>query len=107
MKLRVYTVFDKAVNAYLQPFFCRSKGEAIRSFTEACADPKSNFGKYPVDYTLVELGEYDDVAGLFDAGEPIRVVSAVEVRPVEDVFPRELIVDDGFTNGSKPKRVVL
>lgn len=87
MKLMVYTVHDKAVNAYLQPFFCRSKGEAIRSFTEACSDGKSNFGKYPLDYTLVELGDYDDVTGLFSSREPMRVVSASEVRPVDDVMP--------------------
>ncbi|WNK14166.1 MAG: nonstructural protein [Microvirus sp.] len=87
MKLGVYTVFDRAVNAYLQPFFCRSKGEAIRSFTEACADSKSNFGKYPLDYTLVELGAYDDSTGLFESRDPMRIVAAVEVLPLDAVTP--------------------
>lgn len=85
MKLNVYTVFDKAVNAYMQPFFCRSKGEAIRSFSEACSDKSSNFFKYSQDYILVELGEYDDQTGLFISREPMRIIGAHEVVP-DDVF---------------------
>lgn len=89
MKLQVYTVFDKAVNAFLQPFYCRSKGEAIRSFTEACSDGKSNFAKYPLDYFLVHVGEYDDSNAIFTTHDPVRIVSANEVAPVSDVIPPE------------------
>jgi len=85
MRLQVYTVYDKAVNAYMQPFYCRTKGEAIRSFTEACCDKKSNFFKYATDYVLMELGEYDDQTGLFASREPMRIVSAHEIIP-DDVF---------------------
>lgn len=78
MILQVYTVMDKAVNAYLQPFYCRSKGEAIRSFSEACNDPKNNFNRHASDFYLVHLGEFNDAAGIFACGEPVRVISAVE-----------------------------
>ncbi|WNK12678.1 MAG: nonstructural protein [Microvirus sp.] len=98
MKLKVYSVHDKAVNAYMQPFYCRSKGEAIRSFTEACSDGKSNFCKYPLDYLLVELGEFDDSSGLFESREPMRIVSATEVRPDDEVFTPEKEL---------PRRVVM
>lgn len=87
MMLQVFTVHDKAVNAYLQPFFCRSRGEAVRSFTEACNDPKNNFNKYSMDYVLVHLGEFDDVAGLFVTSDPLRVIGAREL--VEDPFTEE------------------
>lgn len=89
MKLQVYSVYDKAVNAFLQPFYCRSKGEAIRSFTEACSDDKSNFSKYPLDYFLVELGEFDDSTAVFNTHDPVRIVSAHEVGPVDPVIPPE------------------
>lgn len=85
MKLQVYTVFDKSVGAYLQPFFSRAKGEALRSFTEACNDKASNFNKYSLDFTLVLLGEWDDVAGQFTTHDPIRVIGANEVV-VDEVF---------------------
>lgn len=78
MKLQVYTVFDRAVSAYLPPFYVRAKGEAIRSFTEACSDPQKNFGKYAQDYGLVYLGEFDDSSGIFTCSDPVRVLSATE-----------------------------
>lgn len=80
MILQVYTVFDGAVGAHLQPFFCRSKGEAIRSFSEACNDRGKAFYNHPLDFTLVFLGEWDDAGGLFTSYPPLRVISAVECR---------------------------
>lgn len=84
MRLCVFTVLDKAVGAFLQPFYARSKGEAIRSFTEACLDEKSSFAKHNTDYVLMYLGEFDDVTGLFHSGEPERVLGAFEAVAVTD-----------------------
>lgn len=78
MKLHVFSVLDKAVGAFLQPFYARSKGEALRSFTEACHDEKSLFAKHGTDYLLMYLGEFDDVTGLFTTGEPERLLGAFE-----------------------------
>jgi len=66
MILKVYTVYDSKAEAYLQPFFSQSKGVAIRSFQEAVRDEKSNISKYPEDFTLFELGEYDDANSKFN-----------------------------------------
>jgi hypothetical protein len=66
MILKVYTVYDTKAEAYLQPFFSQSKGVAIRSFQEAVRDEKSNISKYPEDFTLFELGEYDDSTSKFN-----------------------------------------
>ena len=66
MILKVYTVYDTKAEAYLQPFFSQSKGVAIRSFQEAVRDEKSNISKYPEDFTLFELGEYDDATSKFN-----------------------------------------
>lgn len=87
MILYVFSVHDKAVNAFLQPFYCRSKGEAIRSFTEAVNDKSKPFGKHALDYALVSLGEFDDVAGQLKPSDPVRVVSALEVIEQDDVIP--------------------
>jgi hypothetical protein len=66
MILKVYTVYDSKAEAFLQPFFSQSKGVAIRSFQEAVRDEKSNISKYPEDFTLFELGEYDDANSKFN-----------------------------------------
>lgn len=57
-------VKDEAVGAFMAPFVCRSQGEAIRSFSDAVADPKMEFGRHPADYGLYVVGEWDDHAGI-------------------------------------------
>lgn len=83
MILQVYAVYDKAVAAYLQPFYARSRGEAIRSFMEACNDEKHKFNGNAADFALMFLGLWDDDSGLFSVDNttsagPITVLSALE-----------------------------
>lgn len=85
MKLEVYTVYDNAVGAFLRPFFVRSRGEAIRSFTDAVNDPKSEIGSHREDFTLFMIGYYDDNAGLVSSiATPDRVISALECADPDD-----------------------
>jgi hypothetical protein len=79
MKFQVFSVYDKAINAFVQPFYARTKGEAIRSFTEAANDEKHQFNRHSNDYSLMHLGEFDDNSGAFSTADPSRVISAVEV----------------------------
>lgn len=79
MKMEVFTVYDKAVLAYMQPFYARHVGEAIRSFTELANNPETNVGRHPTDFTLFHLGRYDDGTGLFEGNAPARVIDASEV----------------------------
>lgn len=60
MIINVYTIYDVKAEAYHQPFYAASRGIAIRLFTEAANDKKINIGKYPADYTLFEIGYWDD-----------------------------------------------
>lgn len=84
----MYSVFDGAVRAFLPPFFVRSRGEALRSFTEACNDGKHQFAKHSADYTMFFLGGFDDSSGTFDCpATPVRVVAAQECIVDEDLFP--------------------
>lgn len=88
MQLFVYTIYDAAARAFLQPFFVRSKGEAIRSFSDAVNDEKTQFHKHVGDFSLFYVADYDDNAGTFVCPTaPERIVTAVEVLSVDDVFP--------------------
>lgn len=83
--LYVCSIFDKAVGAYMQPFFTRSKGEAVRSLTQALGDPKSPFAAVPTDYTLFVLGTWDDSKGeLKGLPSPEKVIGAWEVLSPKD-----------------------
>lgn len=81
MKLELYAVHDKAVNAFMQPFFCRARGEAFRSFIAACNDEKGPFVNHLPDYNLYYIGEFDDQSGiLYPLSAPDRLLSAAEAR---------------------------
>lgn len=101
MKLQVFSVYDQAVKAYLPPFYCRSKGEAVRSFTEACNDGKSMFAKHRGDYYMVYLGEFDDNGGIFTCENPVRVISALECELADPVTSQTGVAPEA-RNGSKP-----
>lgn len=60
MKLGVYSVYDSKAEAYLQPFYMQSEGQAIRSFGEVANNKEHSIGKYPEDFTLFHLGYFDD-----------------------------------------------
>lgn len=111
MITHIFSVYDKAVNAYIQPFYARSKGEAIRSFTEAANDPQSNICKYATDMHLMYLGEFDDASGTFAPLLPERIVSATDVSQDTVITPRapegdRRALPEGtiFTNGRQPGR---
>lgn len=65
MELSVFTVYDSKTEAYLPPFYMAAKGAAIRSFSDTCNDPSHAFNKHPSDYTLFELGIFDDQTSRF------------------------------------------
>lgn len=60
MILQIFTVYDQKAESYLPPFYDKTKGSAIRSFSETVNTPDHQFNKYPEDFTLFLLGSYDD-----------------------------------------------
>lgn len=63
MILKIFSVYDVKAEAYLPPFYVASKGAAVRSFSDAASDPTHNFCKHAEDFTLFELGEFNDETG--------------------------------------------
>lgn len=83
MILQVFAARDNAVDAFMPPFFCRAKGEAIRSFMSACMEPEGSLFKNRVDYDLYHLAFYDDATGTFEqvSTGPERVLTGRELSP--------------------------
>lgn len=63
--LKIFNVYDSKVGAYIEPIFKRSTGEALRCFIASVNSPGHDFGKFAGDYTLFELGIYDDETAKF------------------------------------------
>lgn len=65
MILKMYSVFDTKAKLYGQPVAQVSKGVAIRQFMEAVnSDGNHPMCKYPEDFALFEIGEFDDATGI-------------------------------------------
>ena len=62
-KLKVFAVRDSKAEAYMNPFFMRSRGEALRAFVSGVNDPQTQLCKFPADFTLFEIGEFDEESG--------------------------------------------
>lgn len=65
--MKIYSVYDSKAEAYMAPWYARTKGEAIRSFEQAVINPETQLNKHPADYTLFELGEFDEYTGTLTA----------------------------------------
>lgn len=79
--LKMFCVYDSKVEAYDKPFTARTVGEALRSWEEACNDGRSPMSVHPGDFTLFEIGEYDDRTGVLKAHEAKRSLGlAVEAK---------------------------
>jgi len=81
MRLKVFSVRDSKAGCFNVPFFQKSHGEAERSFSMLLQDDKSMISKYPDDFDLYYVGDFDDQDGVFNALEtPQHVVKAVALR---------------------------
>lgn len=85
MILQIYSIKDKAVNAFLQPFFSPTIASANRSLSVVVNDRDHDFHKHVDDYTLFKLGDFDDSTGAIlpnDDGPTMVCPLAVFVKPV-------------------------
>ena len=79
MKMHILSVYDKATAAYLQPIFTNSKGSVLRQLTDLVKDSSHPFGQHPEDYTLYDLGFWDDNAGIMLTSDPKKMYPLIEL----------------------------
>lgn len=78
---KVFTVYDSKAELYLNPFNMSTKGQALRGFEDLVNDGQHNFSKYPADFTLFEIGEWDDQTSMYKMHDAfINLGLAVEFK---------------------------
>nr|QJB20094.1 MAG: nonstructural protein [Microvirus sp.] len=81
MQLKIFTIRDSKGECYNTPFFQKTTGEAERSFRELVNDQKSMVSKYPDDFDLYMVGEYNDQTGVIEPMDtPLHLVKAINVQ---------------------------
>jgi len=76
---KVFAVYDSKAGAYMNPFNMPTIGMAIRGFCEVVEDKSTSIGKHPEDFSLFELGVFDDAKGSYETlTAPKQLITAGE-----------------------------
>ena len=78
MRHRVFSVLDGKAKAFLPPFCVGEVGVATRLFSDMVCEPKHQFNNHPEDYTLFEVGLFDDGTALLEPFGPEMVVTGLQ-----------------------------
>lgn len=78
--MKLFAVRDVKADAFGSPMSIATKGLALRSFGDACVAPNSELCRFPDDYMLYELGEYDPNSGQITSHRlPVFIISASDI----------------------------
>lgn len=84
---KLFSIYDSKAAAYMNPFIQPTVPAAMRSFGVVCSDPNSEFHKHAEDYTLFELGDWDETLGkLIPLSTPHAVCKAIELSNVHSNY---------------------
>lgn len=79
MKMTIYSIYDKATEAYMRPFFAQSDGQAVRMFTDEARKPETEINKHAEDYALFRIGTFSDGNAEIQPEEPKCLCRAHEI----------------------------
>lgn len=93
MKQKIFTIYDSKAQAYLTPFFLHQEGMAIRIFTDCVNVSNHQFGKHPEDYTLFQIGSWDDEKSKFLTNNPVALATGIELVDPNKEKQQEMFTD--------------
>lgn len=80
--LGIFTIFDCKAESYLQPFFSLNEATARREFSQA-VNGDGQFNKHAEDYTLFQLGTFNQEHGNFDLEvTPKHLCNAITLKEI-------------------------
>lgn len=82
MVVQAYSLLDTKTGLFSLPWFFAHDQVAIRAVVGLAGDEATTVGKYPSDYVLMCVGEFDDCTGILSSLSPrqLGVVSSLLAR---------------------------
>ncbi len=106
MKHQMFVIYDSKANAYMQPWFLTQTAMAQRAFMDCVNDKKHNFGMHPEDYTLFNIGTFDDSNANVKWQTPQTLGNGLEyIRPEQDDDQTDLF--ETLKTGQDPDNLPL
>lgn len=94
MKMLVFAVYDKKMAEYGPPVAVGHVIEAKRWF-DSLVNGEGVVSRYPEDFALYRIGEYDAASGTMTAEAPVFIVDGVSLVRSEEVQQDEGDDSDG------------
>lgn len=89
---KMFCIYDAKAETFNVPFYAPTHGEAERSFRQACNDERTMMNKFPSDFDLYFLGDYDTQHGKFVLHDtPQHVIKAIQCVQ-KDTTPKKQAV---------------
>ncbi len=85
----LFTVYDSAAGAFLDPFVAPSIEFAIREFRTIVNKEGHQFNLYPSDYTLFHIGTFGTEDGKILGSDPISLGVAITLMEKTGIALRE------------------
>lgn len=83
--MKLFAVLDVKANYFLKPFAESSAVQALRGF-EVAANEDSTFKRFPDDFALCELGDFDSQTGvLTPRSSPVNLATARHLLKKDDL----------------------
>jgi len=88
----MYAIYDEKSKVYNKPFAMINEAVAIRAVKDLTLDTNTEVGRHPMDFSLWELGTYDDETANFVPYETKKLIcmaheidafQAIEEQPTE------------------------
>lgn len=67
--MKIFTIYDQKAMAHLPPFILPTDGMATRTFADCVNKEGHQFNDHPADYTLFQIGEFDETTGVITPAE--------------------------------------
>lgn len=84
--MKIFSVYDSKAEYFMQPMFIQSTGQAIRMFQDTTMEKDHLFSRHPADFTLFEIGEFDEKKGLIKMKDSkINLGTALENMPQQEI----------------------
>lgn len=87
--MKIMVVYDSKAKAYLPPLFTETTNTGERTFADAANMEGHNFNKWAGDFTLFEIGVWDEIDGTITVYEAKQNLgTAMEHQRLETVVPQ-------------------
>jgi hypothetical protein len=80
---KIYSVLDRESNTFIPPFSTPTNRDAIENFKVVVNDEKTNFCKFPKDFALFYLGEFDEREGTYKNLTKELIAEAIDLKILE------------------------